>query len=106
MAMPKRSNKPTKSPLPFRCSTPPAVAGAGADIKDKEITADALLTQRKLAAYLVERGAHYYFTVKANQPTLEQDIALHFQDRKQPDFVELTPPDHGRIETRSIWATT
>ena len=64
------------------------------------------MTQRKLAAYLVERGAHYYFTVKANQPTLEQDIALHFQDRKQPDFVELTPPDHGRIETRSIWATT
>jgi predicted transposase YbfD/YdcC len=76
------------------------------DIKDKEITADALLTQRKLAAYLIERGADYYFTVKANQPTLEQDIALHFQDRKQPDFVEFTPPDHGRIETRSIWTTT
>jgi predicted transposase YbfD/YdcC len=76
------------------------------DIKDKEITADALLTQRKLAEYLVGRGADYHFTVKANQPTLEQDIALHFQDRKQPDFVELTPPDHGRIETRSIWTTT
>src|SRR5208283_1282057 len=71
------------------------------DIKHKEITADALLTQRKLAEYLVvERSAHYYFTVKANQPTLEQDIALHFKDRQQPDFVEFTPPDHGRIETR------
>src|SRR5208283_2069359 len=34
------------------------------DIKHKEITADALLTQRKLAEYLVvERSAHYYFTV-------------------------------------------
>ncbi len=55
---------------------------------------------------MVERSAHYYFTVKANQPTLEQDIALYFQDRKKPDFVEHTPPDHGRIETRSIWTTT
>lgn len=76
------------------------------DIENKDISADALLTQRKLAKYLVGRAAHYYFTVKANQPTLEQDIALFFQDRKQPDFVEHTPPDHGRIETRQIWTTT
>jgi predicted transposase YbfD/YdcC len=77
------------------------------DLKDKDITADALLTQRKLAQYLVEeQKAHYYFTVKANQPTLLQDIVLFFQDRKEPDFVEHTPPDHGRIETRKIWTTS
>jgi predicted transposase YbfD/YdcC len=36
-------------------------------IEGKEVTADALLTQRKLADYLVrERKAHYHFTVKAN----------------------------------------
>ncbi|MCB1965517.1 MAG: ISAs1 family transposase, partial [Candidatus Accumulibacter sp.] len=40
------------------------------DIQGKDITADALLTQRKLATYLVERKAHYHFTVKGNQPTL------------------------------------
>jgi len=52
------------------------------DLKDKDITADALLTQRKLAEYLVkEQKAHYYFTVKGNQPTLLQDIVLFFQDR-------------------------
>jgi predicted transposase YbfD/YdcC len=74
---------------------------------NKDISVDALLTQRKLAEYLVvERAAHYYLTVKGNQPTLERDIALYFQDRKQPDFVEHTPPDHGRIETRKIWTTT
>jgi predicted transposase YbfD/YdcC len=40
------------------------------DIQGKTITADALLTQRELARYLVEpRGAHYHFTVKANQKT-------------------------------------
>ncbi len=77
------------------------------DLKDNDITADALLTQRKLADYLVKkRKAHYHFTVKANQPTLLEDIALFFQERKQPDFVECTPPDHGRIETRKIWITS
>jgi predicted transposase YbfD/YdcC len=77
------------------------------DIKGKGVTADALLTQRKLADYLVkERHAHYHFTVKGNQRGLLQDLALLFQDRKQPDFVQHTPPDHGRIEIRKIWTTT
>ena len=77
------------------------------DLKGKDITADALLTQRKLAEYLVtKRHAHYHFTVKANQATLLDDLAVNFKDRKQPDFVVHDPPDHGRIETRKIWTTT
>ena len=76
------------------------------DIQGKDITADALLTQYKIANYLVDRKAHYHFTVKNNQPTVFQDIALYFQDRKDPDFVLLDSPDHGRIEIRKIWTTT
>jgi predicted transposase YbfD/YdcC len=77
------------------------------DIAGKEISADAVLTQRALADYLVrERQAHYHFTVKGNQPGVLQDLELFFQQRGQPDFVEHTPPDHGRIETRKIWTTT
>ena len=77
------------------------------DLKGKDITADALLTQRKLAEYLVQkRQAHYHFTVKANQATLLDDLAVNFKDRKQPDFVMHDPPDHGRLETRKIWTTT
>ena len=77
------------------------------DIQDKDITADALLTQRKIGEYLVqERKAHYHFTVKNNQPGLFQDIALYFKDRQEPDFVACDPPDHGRIEIRKIWTTT
>ncbi len=73
----------------------------------KDITADALLTQRKIADYLVDtRKAHYHFTVKANQPSLLADLVLFFNDRKQPCFVSHDPPDHGRIETRQIWTTT
>jgi len=76
------------------------------DIEGKDVTADALLTQRKIAEYLVtERHGHYHFTVKGNQRGVLEDVALWFQDRKQPDFIQSTPPDHGRIETRKIWTT-
>ena len=76
------------------------------EIAGKDITGDALLTQRSLANYVVEQKAHYHFTVKGNQPGLERDIALLFEKRAAPDFVEVTPPDHGRIETRRIWCST
>jgi predicted transposase YbfD/YdcC len=79
----------------------------GLDLTDKDITADALLTQRKVASYLVaQRRAHYHFTVKANQATLLDDVMLVFEERKQPHFVMHDPPDHGRIESRKIWTTT
>jgi predicted transposase YbfD/YdcC len=76
------------------------------DINGKDVTGDALLTQRALANYVVEQDAHYHFTAKGNQPGLERDIALLFETRGKADFVEVTPPDHGRIETRRIWCST
>ena len=77
------------------------------EITGKDISTDALLTQRKLADYLVtQRGAHYHFSVKANQPTLHQDLALYFHNRQAPDYIEPSACEHGRIETRSIWTTT
>ena len=76
------------------------------EIAGKVITADALLTPRAIANYVVEQEAHYFFTVKSNQPTLERKIALLFETRGAPDFVDVTPPDHGRIETRRIWCST
>jgi predicted transposase YbfD/YdcC len=76
------------------------------DIAGKDITGDALLTQRAIATYVVSQQAHYHFTVKGNQPTLESDIALSFEKRGAPDYAELSPADHGRIETRRIWCST
>ena len=76
------------------------------DIVGKTLTTDALLTQRKLATYAVERKAHYVFPVKANQPTLYEAIQLAFADRQQPDFRESPDLAHGRIEHRSIWTST
>jgi hypothetical protein len=47
------------------------------DVKGAVITADAMHTQKETARYIVEeKKADYLFTVKDNQPTLRDDIAL------------------------------
>jgi predicted transposase YbfD/YdcC len=79
---------------------------AALDIAGKTITADALLTQRKIAEYVVARGAHYVFIAKDNQPTLAADIRLHFAARGEPDFREPLSLAHGRLESRAIWTST
>ncbi len=78
----------------------------GCEIAGKDVTGDALLTQRALATYIVERQGHYHFTAKGNQPTLEHDIALLFDKRGPAHCVEVAPPDHGFIVTRRIWCST
>jgi predicted transposase YbfD/YdcC len=78
------------------------------DIENKNITADALHTQKKFADHIVqERNAHYFLIAKNNQPTLLSDIELYFQNiDAEPQSVDVTCGDHGRIETRKIWTTT
>ncbi len=76
------------------------------DITGKTITADALLTRRKLAEHLNERGAHYVFIAKDNQPTLAADIGLHFAERGEAHFRESPCLAHGRLESRAIWTST
>ena len=80
------------------------------DIAGLTVTADALLTQRALARYLLGRGAHYLFTVKGNQPTMLDDIRLTLDEtiaRRAPQFIdEGAKPEHGRRERRSIWVST
>jgi predicted transposase YbfD/YdcC len=78
----------------------------GCDIAGKDVTGDALLTQRALATYIVERQAHYHFTAKGNQPGLQRDIEVLFDKRGPAHFVDHAPPDHGLIVTRRIWCST
>ena len=55
------------------------------DIEGKEITADALLTQRDIADYLVlDRKAHYHFTVKNNQPAFFRILRYTSMTAKTP----------------------
>lgn len=78
------------------------------EIEGRTITADALLTQRDFARYLVDdRGANYHFTAKGNQAELLSDIALYFKSNtREADFVQSSCGEHGRIETRKIWVTS
>ena len=70
------------------------------EIGDRTITADALITQRELAQYLVEvRGANYRFTVKGNQPELLDNLSLYFQNTpKLADYIQTGYGEHGQIE--------
>ena len=65
-------------------------------------------TQRELAKYIVEeRNAHYHFIVKGNQQTLLDDISYYFKNVDgEPEYIDITPGDHGRIETRKIRTTS
>lgn len=76
------------------------------DIEGKTITADALLTQREFANYLVEeRKGDYHFTVKGNQKQLLEDVTEAFRHRGKADYSESLALEHGRIEQRKIWVT-
>lgn len=76
-------------------------------IQNKDITSDAINTQTEFANYLVEqRKAHYYLSVKANQPTLLEDIKVYFSTvSRQADYEDKVSVGHGRIEIRRIWTT-
>ena len=83
----------------------PMLKALESNLANKTFTADALLTQTKLADFLIGRGAHYLFAVKGNRPNLLADLDVHFQKRGEPDFQERAQLRHGRIESRAIWTT-
>jgi predicted transposase YbfD/YdcC len=70
------------------------------NLHEAVITADALHCQREHATWLRERGGHYLFTVKANQPRLRRAVAA-LPWEQVPGF-RRRQVGHGRIESRSI----
>lgn len=70
------------------------------DLSEVVITADALHCQREHARWLHERGGHYLFTVKANQPTLRRAVAA--LPWGQVTGSRRRQAGHGRTESRSI----
>ncbi len=80
------------------------------DITGRVLTADAMLAQRRLARRIVERGGHCMFTGRDTRKTMRQDIQLLCDGmirERAPDHVqEPGRPEHGRIERRSVWASS
>jgi predicted transposase YbfD/YdcC len=72
----------------------------GIDLAGHVITGDALHTVTDHAHYLHQRGAHYVFTVKENQPVLHARLdSLPWHIAPHLDYVER---GHGRTEKRAI----
>lgn len=81
-------------------------------IKGLIITIDAVGCQKKIARLIVKAGGDYVLRVKANQAGLLGEIQDLFQWAIPRNFegmpwakAEQTQKDHGRIETRRVWAT-
>ena len=70
------------------------------------VTGDALLAQRGLCKQIVEQGGEYLFVVKANQPTLMDDIAVLFADPPVRPAEAVQKSRHGdRREVRKLQAS-
>lgn len=79
-------------------------------------TMDALYTQRDLAQQILDKGGHYLMVVKANQPTLYQDIVQAFSALPPTSSWEQEfwayeraisqESGHGRSDYRLLESTT
>ncbi len=93
------------------------------DLKGKVITADAMLTQRKIARQVLDQEADYMFILKDNQKNLNDAVSYYFKElqrikpQAEPDFRTLTGDEtdarrkapkiqHGRCELREIWVSS
>jgi len=79
-------------------------------LEGRVITVDALLTQRAIAQRLVEGGGDYVMIVKGNQPQLQHDIRLVFQEptalAETMTACDTMDHGHGRLEERRLTAST
>jgi predicted transposase YbfD/YdcC len=80
------------------------------DVRNCDITADALHCQTDTVQTIRAAEAHYTISVKANQKTLYHDIISTFaslQAGYEPRLLtyETVEKGHGRIDTRRYWLT-
>jgi len=77
------------------------------------VTIDAMGTQKDIAEQIIEAGADYVLSLKENQKTLHDDIALYMEtdiltqekkDLKEKDAYHCTiDNEHGRLEKREYY---
>jgi len=87
---------------------------AKVDLRQKVVTADALLTQRELCEQIQKQEGDYLLVVKDNHPRIKEAIAFLFDNppwtasEKAVEYQRYTTTDkgHGRIERRTLEAST
>jgi len=79
-------------------------------LKGIVITGDAMFTQREVAKKVIAKGGHYLISVKANQPSLLEDIKQAFTQQwwMRDTISEYKSVDvyAGRVEQRTLKAST
>jgi predicted transposase YbfD/YdcC len=73
-------------------------------LKGALVSIDAIATNPAIAQAILDTGADYLLAVKANQPTIRQEIELYFADAPQANLASHrdTGKGHGRIEERAV----
>jgi predicted transposase YbfD/YdcC len=78
------------------------------DIEGSIITIDAMGTQKKIADQIHQAKGDYILSLKANHPTLFQDVSTYFNSLQIANTLPLpvehtTEAGHHRIEIRKYW---
>jgi predicted transposase YbfD/YdcC len=78
------------------------------DIEGSIITIDAMGTQKKIADRIYQAKGDYILSLKANHPTLFQDVSSYFNSLQIANTLPLpseytTEAGHHRIEIRKYW---
>jgi len=81
------------------------------DITGCVVTIDAMGTQSEIARQIVDKGADYVLCLKANHPTLWNQVRLWFEQAQLEHFEGIehrfdsrVETGHHRRETRKVWA--
>ena len=79
------------------------------DIEGSIITIDAMGTQKKIADKIYQANGDYILSLKANHPTLFQDVNTWFNSQQTASLLpspleHTTEAGHHRIEIRKYWA--
>ena len=82
------------------------------DIRGCIVSIDAIGCQKQIAEQVIDQGGDYLLAVKDNQPTLHENLKLYFDEAIEHAFegvehvhAQSVDGDHGRLETRRVWAT-
>jgi predicted transposase YbfD/YdcC len=77
------------------------------------ITIDAMGCQKKIAQAIIDGKGDYVLALKGNQGSLHDDIKRFFDEQTGRSFKDIkydtreeVEKDHGRLESRKIWATS
>lgn len=75
------------------------------DVAGAVVVADALHCKRKSAQAVVDAGADYLFSVKDNNPSLKEEIALYIHN-EEVESCEKVEKNGGRLEKRTAFVSS